>query len=203
VLTPRELARLRPRMAPGSALQELRHLGLYRTSTPGYVHVYTGDGKSKTTAAFGLASRAAGHGKRVFVGQFMKRQPYGEIASLADWPLVDVEQFGTPGCICRDEVSDEHVGRARDGYDRARLALSGGGYDVVVLDEIDVAIWFGQLTVADALRIIDERPSRVELAITGRQAPREIIERADLVTEMREVKHYYRRSVRAHAGIEF
>jgi cob(I)alamin adenosyltransferase len=172
-------------------------------ASPGYVHVYTGDGKGKTTAAFGLVLPAAGHGKRVFVGQFMKGQPYGEIAALADCPFVDVEQFGTLGCIRRDEVSDEHVERARDGLDRARLALSGGGYDVVVLDEIDVAIWFGLLTVADALRIIDERPPQVELVLTGRRAPRQILERADLVTEMREVKHYYRRGVLARAGIEF
>jgi len=172
-------------------------------AAPGYVHVYTGDGKGKTTAAFGLALRAAGHGKRVFVGQFMKGQPYGEIAALAENPLVDVEQFGTAGCIRMDEVSDGHVGRARDGLERARHALREGGYDVVVLDEIDIAIWFGLLTVSDALRMIDERPPQTELVLTGRRAPREIVERADLVTEMREVKHYYRQGVLARAGIEF
>ena len=172
-------------------------------ASTGYVHVYTGDGKGKTTAAFGLALRAAGHGKHVFVGQFMKGQPCGEIAALANSLLVDVEQFGMPGCLRGHEMNGEHAGLARAGYDRARRALAGGLYDVVVLDEIDVALWFGLLIVADALRIIDERPPQVELVLTGRRAPREIIERADLVTEMHEVKHYFRRGVPARAGIEF
>ena len=95
------------------------------------------------------------------------------------------------------------LGRARDGLDERAVRSQRASYDLVVLDEIDVALWFGLLTVADALRIIDERPPQVELVLTGRRAPREIIERADLVTEMREVKHYFRQGVPARAGIEY
>jgi cob(I)alamin adenosyltransferase len=146
--------------------------------------------------------RAAGHGKRVFVGQFMKGQPGGAVGALAESLLVDVEQFGMPGRVHTNEIG-EQVGCAREGLERARCALRDGGYDVVILDEIDIAIDLGLLTVADTLRMLDERPRRVELVLTGRRAPREIVEHADLVTEMREVKHYYRRGVLARAGIEY
>ena len=169
----------------------------------GYVHVYTGEGKGKTTAAFGLALRAAGHGKRVFVGQFMKGSPYGEIAALKGNPLVVVEQFGDPECIRRDEVTSVYRAHAGDGLARARAALTSEGNDVVVLDELDVAVWFGLLTERDCVDLIDARPPHVELVVTGRYAPQAVIDRADLVTEMREVKHYYRRGVQARAGIEF
>jgi cob(I)alamin adenosyltransferase len=146
-------------------------------ATPGYVHVYTGDGRGKTTAAFGLALRAAGHGKRVFVGQIMKGQPGGEVGPLAESLLVDVEQFGMPGCVYANEVG-EQVERAREGLERARCALRDGAYDVAILDEIDIAIDLGPLTVADTLRMLHERPRQVELVRTGRRAPREIVEHA-------------------------
>ena len=169
----------------------------------GYVQVYTGEGKGKTTAAFGLALRAAGHGKRTFIGQFMKGQPYGEVAALARHPQITVEQFGSPGCIRRDEVTKGHLTDARRGLARATAALASGDYDLVVLDELDVAVVFGLLSDSDCARLIETRPAQVELVITGRSAPQAILERADLVTEMREIKHYYRRGVVARAGIEF
>jgi cob(I)alamin adenosyltransferase len=169
----------------------------------GYVHVYTGEGKGKTTAAFGLALRAAGHGKHVYVGQFMKGSPYGEIAALRDNPLVVVEQFGDPGCIRRDQVTQRHRGHAGDGLARSTAALTSGANALVVLDELDVALWFGLLTEAECLALIEARPPAVELVITGRCAPQAVLDRADLVTEMREVKHYYRQGVQARAGIEF
>ncbi len=169
----------------------------------GYVQVYTGEGKGKTTAAFGLALRAAGHGKHVFIGQFMKGRPCGEIAALSLHPEVTVEQFGSPGCIRRDETTSGHVSDAGRGLARATAALVSGDYDLVVLDELDVAVLFGLLSDADCARLIESRPSRVELVITGRGAPRAVLDRADLVTEMREVRHYYRRGVPARAGIEF
>jgi len=172
-------------------------------STRGYVHVYTGEGKGKTTAAFGLALRAAGHGKRVYIGQFMKGRPYGEISALADHPLIVVEQFGDPERIARDAVEPRHRRNADQGLARALDALASKDNDVVVLDELDVAVWFGLLHERDCIALIDARPPHVELVITGRLAPRWLIDRADLVTEMREVKHYYRQGVQARAGIEF
>ena len=173
------------------------------TGALGFVHVYTGEGKGKTTAAFGLALRASGHGKRVYVGQFMKGSPYGETAALTGNPLIAVEQFGDPCCVRRDEVTPLHRAHAAEGFARALAALTSQDNDVVVLDELDVAVCFGLLSERQCIELIEARPPAVELVITGRSAPRAVIERADLVTEMREVKHYYRRGVEARAGIEF
>ena len=172
----------------------------------GYVHVYTGDGKGKTTSALGLALRASGHGKRTYIGQFMKGQSYGELDALRDNPHITIEQYGDVRCIHREEVTPEHVAQAHRGLERARQAMLGlaptGAYDIVVLDEVNVAIWFGLLTVEEVLAFLDERPDHVEVILTGRRAPQELIERADLVTEMREVKHYYQQGVMARDGIE-
>jgi len=170
----------------------------------GYVQVYTGDGKGKTTAALGLALRASGHGMRTYIGQFMKGQHYGELDALRDNPYITVEQYGDVRCIRREEVTTEHVAQAHRGLERAREAMLGlrGQYDVVVLDEVNVAIWFGLLAVEEVLAFLDQRPEHVEVILTGRRAPQELIERADLVTEMREVKHYYQQGVVARRGIE-
>ncbi|HIE38165.1 MAG TPA: cob(I)yrinic acid a,c-diamide adenosyltransferase [Anaerolineales bacterium] len=168
----------------------------------GYVQVYTGDGKGKTTAALGLALRASGHGMRTYIGQFMKGQQYGELDALRDHSYVTIEQYGDVRCIRREEVTPEHVAQARRGLERARGAMLSGRYDIVVLDEVNVAIWFGLLTVEEVLALLDEKPEDVELVLTGRRAPEALIERADLVTEMREVKHYYRQGVVARPGIE-
>ena len=171
--------------------------------TRGYVQVYTGDGKGKTTAALGLALRAAGHGMRIYMGQFMKGRPYGELDALQGHPSITIEQYGDTRCIRREEVTPEHVAQAHQGLERAREAMRSGQYDVVVLDEINVAIWFGLLTADEALAFLDERPGHVEVILTGRRAPPELIARADLVTEMREVKHYYQQGVMARQGIEW
>jgi len=169
----------------------------------GFVHVYTGEGKGKTSAALGLALRASGHGKRVFIGQFMKGAASGEIRALEAFPLVHVEQFGDPACLGPGHMTPGQADGARDGLARSRDALRAGKYDVVILDEIDVAIWYDLLTQSDCLALLDERPANVELVLTGRWAPRALLERADLVTEMREIKHYYRQGTPARAGIEF
>jgi cob(I)alamin adenosyltransferase len=168
----------------------------------GYVHVYTGEGKGKTTAAMGLALRALGHQRRVFIGQFMKTGASGEVAALSTFSHVDVEGYGHDDWLF-GKPGNEHRRRAHTGFSRSLEALASGRYDVVILDEIDVALSFGLLTVPDCLALLDRRPTGVELVLTGRSAPREITERADLVTEMREVKHYYRRGVIARAGIEY
>lgn len=168
----------------------------------GYIQVYTGDGKGKTTAALGLALRAAGHGLRTYIGQFMKGWPYGELEALRGFPHITIEQYGNFRCIRREEVTPEDVARARQGLERAREAMLSGQYDIVVLDEVNVAIWFGLLTVEEVLAFLDQRPDGVEVVMTGRRAPQELIDRADLVTEMREVKHYYQAGVPARTGIE-
>jgi cob(I)alamin adenosyltransferase len=173
-----------------------------RQLSKGYVQVYTGDGKGKTTAALGLALRASGHGMHTYIGQFMKGQQYGELDALCNHPLITIEQYGDPRCIRREEVTPEHVSQARHGLERAREAMLSDGYDIVVLDEVNVAIWFGLLAVEEVLAFLDGKPERVEVVLTGRRAPQELIDRADLVTEMREVKHYYAQGVPARDGIE-
>jgi cob(I)alamin adenosyltransferase len=173
-----------------------------RRLSKGYVQVYTGDGKGKTSAALGLALRAAGHGMHTYIGQFMKGQHYGELDALRDHPLVTIEQYGDVRCIRREDVTPEHIAQAQRGLERAREAMLSGRYDVVVLDEVNVTIWFGLLVVEEVLAFLDQRPDNVEMVLTGRRAPQELIERADLVTEMREVKHYYEQGVQARTGIE-
>ena len=168
----------------------------------GYVHVYTGDGKGKTTAALGLALRAAGHGGKVFIGQFMKGQYYGELTSLERVPGIRIEQVGDEGCIRKEEVTDRHVRHAHQGLARIRGIMAEGDCSLIILDEICVAIWFGLVTTDQVLDLVDEKPESTELVLTGRQAPQELIRRADLVTEMREIKHYYTQGVLARNGIE-
>jgi cob(I)alamin adenosyltransferase len=164
--------------------------------------VYTGQGKGKTTAAMGLALRAAGHDRRVYIGQFLKTGRGGEVAALASVGGVDVEQYGVAGCA-GSGAGDRQRCSAHDGLDRSLAVLRSGVYDVVILDEIDVALSCGLLTLGDCLELLDQRPPHVELVLTGRFAPREVIERADLVTEMREIKHYYRRGIAARPGVEY
>ena len=168
----------------------------------GYVQLYTGDGKGKTTAALGLALRASGSGMRTYIGQFMKGQHYGELDAVRGHPLITIEQYGDVRCIHREEVTPEHVAQAQRGLERAQEAMQSGEYDVVVLDEVSRAIWFGLLDTQEVLAFLDPRPACVEVILTGRRAPSELIERADLVTEMQEIKHYYQQGVMARKGIE-
>jgi len=172
------------------------------SETKGYVQVYTGDGKGKTTAALGLALRASGSGMRTYIGQFMKGQHYGELDALRDNPYITIEQYGDVRCIRREEATSDHVAQAQRGLARAREALLSGEYDIVVLDEVNVTVWFGLLSVDEVLAFLDEKPERVEVILTGRRAPQNLIERADLVTEMLPVKHYYEQGVLARKGIE-
>jgi cob(I)alamin adenosyltransferase len=170
--------------------------------TKGFVHVYTGDGKGKTSAALGLALRASGHRMRTYIGQFMKGTHYGELDALQGNPYITIEQYGDVRCIRREQVTAEHIAQARKGLNKAKEAMLSSQYDIVVLDEVNIAIWFGLLTFEEVEAFLDERPEHVELILTGRRAPQELIERADLVTEMREVKHYFHKGVKARDGIE-
>ncbi|MBN1541252.1 cob(I)yrinic acid a,c-diamide adenosyltransferase [candidate division KSB1 bacterium] len=168
----------------------------------GLVQIYTGDGKGKTTAALGLSLRAAGHGLRTYIGQFMKGRMYGELDALRNFPLITVNQFGGKKCIRREEVSEADRRRASKGLMRCRQALHSGSFDLVVLDEILVAIWFDLLPLSNVVELVKYKPPQVELILTGRRAAQELIDLADLVTEMREIKHYYQKGIKARNGIE-
>ena len=170
----------------------------------GYVQVYTGNGKGKTTAALGLALRAAGHGLRTYIGQFMKGQHYGELEAVKlAKPYITIEQYGQPGWVhVHKPPKEEDIRLAQEGLRRAREAMLSGEYDIIVLDEIATAHYFDLISLQDMLELIRSKPDNVELVFTGRYAPQELIEIADLVTEMREVKHYYQKGVSARDGIE-
>jgi len=168
----------------------------------GFVQVYTGDGKGKTTAALGLALRAAGAGLKVYIGQFIKNAEYSEIKALqrlAD--SITIEQFGRGCCIltepCRADRDAAHQALAAIGR-----VLASGAYDLVIADEANVAVVLQLISEDDLLALIELRPPQVELVLTGRGAPPSVLARADLVTEMRLVKHYYDRGILARKGIE-
>ncbi len=165
------------------------------------IQVYTGEGKGKTTAALGLALRASGAGFKVFIGQFVKKGSFSELKSLERLQGVDVEQFGS-GRFIVSAISREDKDYAARGLVRIREVINSGEYDLVVLDEINMALYFNLIEEAELLEIITRRPLHVEIVLTGRNAPEEIIKQADLVTEMREIRHYYENGVAARVGIE-
>jgi cob(I)alamin adenosyltransferase len=170
----------------------------------GYIQVYTGNGKGKTTAALGIALRAAGHGLKSYIGQFLKGQEYGELYSiqnLSSW--IKLEQFGRKGFIhVTKDPDQEDYDRARSGLKKCLEAMLSGKYTVIILDEINVAIYFKLITEKEMHDFLDKRPDNIEVVLTGRYAPGSIVERADLVTEMKEVKHYHNNGVQAREGIE-
>ena len=167
-----------------------------------FIHLYTGNGKGKTTAAIGLAIRAAGHGMKTYIGQFMKGQVYGELKVLNDHPFITIEQYGDTKCIRKEDVTQTHIDQARLGLKKVSDAMLSGQYDILVMDEINVTVWFGLLEVEDVLDVLAQRTENVEVILTGRNAPEELIKAADLVTEMKEIKHYYTKGVLARDGIE-
>ena len=168
----------------------------------GYIHVYTGDGKGKTTAALGLALRAAGAGLDVFIGQFIKGLRYNEIDALQRYKdRITIQQFGR-GCFIFREPENEDQEAARQGLNVAHQILQHASHRVVILDEINVAVQCGLCTVNEVLSLIDAKPSHVELVLTGRGASPEVLARADLITEMQAVRHYYQNGIEARVGIE-
>ena len=168
----------------------------------GYVQVYTGDGKGKTTAALGLALRAAGAGLKVFIAQFIKSAAYSEIKALERYSdQISIRQFGR-GCFIRGNPCQADLDLARQALDAIGTALRSGDFDVVIADEANVAFGCGLVSEMDLIALIEARPSHVELVLTGRNAPKAVIERADLVTEMKSVRHYYEKGVSARKGIE-
>jgi len=168
----------------------------------GYLQVYTGNGKGKTTAALGLSLRAAGAGMKVYIAQFLKQGDYSEIKALERFSdAIVLEQFGL-GQFVKGQPTQAEIDAAREGLDKARQQLSSGDYDMVILEEANVASAIGLFSVKDLMDVVQQRPDHVELVITGRGAAPEVIEKADLVTEMKAVKHYYDKGVQARIGIE-
>jgi cob(I)alamin adenosyltransferase len=170
----------------------------------GYIQVYTGDGKGKTTCALGLAFRAVGQGLKVFVVHFMKGRDTGESRAAARLaPDLTLQFFGKPGLINLKAPSADDLAMVQEAWSLARDLIDAGSHDLVVLDEINLALAFRLIPLDEALEVLKNRPAHVEVVLTGRQAPAELIALADLVTEMRPVKHYYQAGVKARAGIEW
>ena len=169
----------------------------------GYIHVYTGNGKGKTTAALGLALRAVGAGKKVFFAQFVKGKIYSEIEATRKFvPAITIKQYGL-GCFIVEEPTDADIQAARKGLTEVADILKSEKYDVVVLDEANIALYYQLFSTDEFLDILQNKKQETEIVITGRYAPPELIEMAELVTDMQEVKHYYTKGIKARKGIEF
>jgi cob(I)alamin adenosyltransferase len=170
----------------------------------GLVFVYTGDGKGKTTAAMGQALRAIGHGLKVLVIQFMKGKKYGEVLAAEKYlPGITICQSGLDSFVMRNNPAPVDIELAQQGLNMARQALTSGEYQMVILDEINVAMDFGLIPVDDVADMIKSKAPAVDLILTGRYAPPEIIELADTVCEVHEIKHHYAKGIKERAGIEF
>lgn len=170
--------------------------------TSGYIHLYTGNGKGKTTAALGLALRAAGAGKKVFIAQFVKGMHYSELDALKRFPEIEIRQYGLD-CFIVNQPTEDDIKAAVRGLEEVTEIITGNRADIVILDEVCIALYYNLFPSEKIISLIKEKPEGMEIVLTGRYAPDELIELADLVTEMKEVKHYYTRGIEARKGIEF
>jgi cob(I)alamin adenosyltransferase len=171
---------------------------------PGLIQIYTGDGKGKTTAALGQALRAWGHGWRVLVIQFMKgRRDSGEVFAASKLEVFDIVQYGRGSPVNKEKPSPEDISSAKAGLERAREEFNSAKYDLVVLDELNSAIDYQLLAVKEVLDVLAQKPSQMEVIITGRGAPPELLALADLVSEVKEIKHPFDRGIGARKGIEY
>lgn len=168
----------------------------------GYVHIYTGNGKGKTTAALGLALRASGAGLKVYMQQFTKNKDCGESKALRSIKNISVDRCGN-GPFIKGKPSVSDIRCAKAGFAKARKNILSGKYDLVILDEINIAMKLGLVSAKEVAGMIENRPEGVELVLTGRDCPAVIQKIADLVTEMREIKHPYRQGILARNGIEY
>lgn len=168
----------------------------------GLIHVYMGDGKGKTTGALGLVVRMAGSGGKTAFIQFMKGWPYSEVRGLSFLPGVTLVQTGRPDYIYPGHIDPVDFAEAQKGVSAARDALMSGCYDLVVLDEINVAISFGLVALSDVIEMLKQKPLNVEVVLTGRNPPRDLVDLADLVTDMVEIKHPYKNGILARKGID-
>jgi cob(I)alamin adenosyltransferase len=170
----------------------------------GLIQVYTGDGKGKTTCALGLAFRAVGQGFTVFMVQFLKGRETGESRTAARLaPEMTLRYFGRPGLVNLQSPAQEDLVRVREAWEVARQIISAGEHDLVILDEVNLALAHGLIPLEEALSVLRQRPAWVEVVLTGRRAPQDLQDLADLVTEMRPVKHYFQAGVRSRRGIEW
>ncbi len=168
------------------------------------MQVYTGDGKGKTTAAFGLALRAIGRGLKVYIIQFIKGGfDYGELYIIDKLPNLKLKAFGRGKFVTEKPAEKEDVKLAEEALALAKKVVKSGEYDIVILDEINVALNLGLIKTEKVVELLKNKPKHVELVLTGRYAPKEILEIADLVTEMKEVKHPFNRGTHARKGIEY
>jgi cob(I)alamin adenosyltransferase len=197
-----------PVIAPGGLPQDAdrhpRPQMTMRLLSKGYVQIYTGDGKGKTTAALGQALRAAGRGLKTFIVQFMKHCLYGEIQSLRFLSdSITIEQYGNDRFVLERELpADKDIRAAQKALRQARKAMVSGKYDIIILDEICIALHYNLLNIEDVFQLLLDKPEHVELIITGRYCPTQLLDKADLVTEMKEIKHYYQKGIMARKGIE-
>ena len=172
--------------------------------TKGLVQVFTGDGKGKTTAALGAVIRALGHGLKVYIVYFMKGSyPYGERNILSKLPNVTMVSFGSQEFVDPANVKPEEKEQARQALAAAREAMLSGSYDLIVLDEVNIAVAWKLIELDEVVRLISDKPQNVELILTGRKADTELVKIADLVTEMLKIKHPYDKGVTARRGIEY
>jgi len=168
----------------------------------GYIHLYTGNGKGKTTAAIGLAVRAAGAGKKTYIAQFVKGMHYSELESLKRFPEIEIHQFGLD-CFIVNEPTQKDIDAARHGLNTVSAIISNKQYDVIILDEICIALHYKLFSMDEFLDVLKLKPDETEIVMTGRYATQQLMDVADLVTEMKEVKHYYSCGVEARKGIDF
>ncbi len=168
----------------------------------GYIHLYTGNGKGKTTAAFGLALRAEGAGKRVFIAQFVKGMHYAEMDAIERFAEIELKQYGLD-CFIVNKPTQDDIDAARAGLAEVSQIIAKNKADLLILDEICIALHYHLFDIEEVVALLKNKPEEMEIVMTGRYAPPELYEMADLVTEMTEIKHYYNQGVEARKGIEF
>jgi len=174
----------------------------YHTKDHGFVHLYTGDGKGKTTAALGLALRAVGAGKKVYIAQFVKGMHYSELNALIRFPEIELKQFGLD-CFIINEPNLKDIDAAQNGLIQVSEVIIQNHFNLVSLDELCIALHYHLVDILDVVNILKLKPADQEIIITGRYAPKELYQIADLITEMKEVKHYYKMGTEARKGIEY
>lgn len=168
------------------------------------IQIYTGNGKGKTTAALGLALRAVGHGLKVIMIQFMKGKiNYGELEAAKYLPNLVIEQYGRPDFVDPENPSEEDIRLARQAFTRAKEVMRKKGFDIVILDEINVAVAFGLIGVQEVIDLMKSKHRKKELVLTGRYMPEEFAEYADLISDIKEVKHHFSDGASARKGIEY
>lgn len=169
----------------------------------GYVHLYTGPGKGKTTAALGLGLRAVGAGLKVYMIQFMKGRNYNELNAIEKLSTFTFSQYGRDEFVSKEKPEQIDIDLAQEGFLHAKDSINNGKYDMVILDEINVAVDYNLISLKDVIKLVEKKPEKLELVLTGRYAHPELVRLADIVTEMLEIKHPYQQGIKARKGIDF